>query len=118
MTFALSVVSLFFLILTSLVGIYSLVEMLSKKIFDGDEKVPAIQLLSASGDGEALEWQIGSLLKHNSRIFIVDCGLNSTGFGIAKKLCDLHAELSIINNIELQALFEEDFGATEQVRAD
>lgn len=86
MNFVLSVVSLFFLIFTSIFGIYCLVELVAKKLFDEKDEKTGIHIIKAVGDGESLEWKVRMSQKTAEKIILLDIGLNAEGLALAKKI--------------------------------
>lgn len=102
------------LIFTSLVGIYTLAEWATDKIFEEKTAIPAMCVLAADGNGERLEWMIRRLQRSQRLpsiqappelpILLLNRGLTAEGLEIARKL-NKETSVKLFTSHELEEFF-------------
>lgn len=100
--------SLFFLLFTSLFGIYSCIRLLCGRMFDQNYDEKAALVLPVSGKVENLEYILrGYLQKRNFRIAVVDYGMDGENREMVSRLAARRPNLSLLTREELPVYLQE-----------
>lgn len=95
-------IGLFVLIFTSLVGIFTLVRLLSERLLDGAPEEEVISILPIKGHEERVEYLLRALSeKSHHKIIVADFGMDEETRGIVLRMRAEHQNLNVLDENEL-----------------
>ncbi|MCI8407470.1 MAG: glycosyltransferase family 2 protein [Oscillospiraceae bacterium] len=94
---------LFFLIFTSLVGVFTLLRLLAGGLLGAPPEESVISILPMRGREERAEYLLRSLARQGSRILVADFGMDEETRAVVTRLQAEQTNLRLLDEEELEA---------------